>query len=67
MIMEYLKEKCNLNIFSHYIIRNIKTEECEGRGGFIWNNGSIYEGWWLNGKRQGQGRELYSDGTIIKC
>ena len=32
---------------------NMKTNERHGRGWQIWDDGSIYEGWWANGEANG--------------
>ena len=36
----------------------------DGRGIQIWPNGSIYEGYWRNGKTHGKGRLIHADGDV---
>jgi len=38
---------------------NLKTEKREGFGVLLYNNGRIYEGAWLEDKRNGQGYEEF--------
>jgi hypothetical protein len=35
-----------------------------GYGTYIWNTGEKYEGYWDNGKRNGQGTNYFSDGSV---
>jgi len=37
-----------------------------GCGNCIWNDGSIYEGYWLYDKMQGVGRCIYKDGSYYE-
>ena len=43
---------------------NIRTNLSHGRGCRIWKDGSIYEGWWQNGKASGRGRLISAQGHI---
>ena len=43
---------------------NIRTNLSHGRGCRIWEDGSIYEGWLINGKASGKGRLITVDGHI---
>ena len=36
----------------------------QGRGKLIDLNGEVYEGYWLNDKRNGKGRQIYNDGDV---
>ena len=33
-----------------------------GHGKYIWNDGSMYEGWWMDNKANGKGRLIHADG-----
>lgn len=35
-----------------------------GNGKMVWDGGNVYEGQWLNGKRQGTGKMIWDDGNI---
>jgi hypothetical protein len=45
---------------------NKSTGEREGRGKQTWADGSVYEGYWLNGKANGRGRLIHADGDIYE-
>ena len=35
-----------------------------GFGRYFYKNGDIYEGDWINNKKQGRGKIIYNDGTV---
>ena len=41
-----------------------RDEMRHGRGKFIWEDGSIFEGYWLYDKMNGYGRKIFSSGCI---
>ena len=41
-------------------------EKMQGKGLFVWNNGSQYDGEWRNNMKHGYGVYLTEDGTIFK-
>lgn len=42
----------------------VGTEIKQGKGKFLWPDGSVYEGYWKDGKANGKGRLVHSDGDI---
>lgn len=38
--------------------------ERHGQGVYLWSSGTIYEGMWKNGKKEGTGREIKNDGCV---
>ena len=46
---------------------NPATNKFEGQGIFVWSNdGSIYEGYYRNGMRNGRGRYIYYNGDVYE-
>jgi hypothetical protein len=42
----------------------VGTQTKQGRGMQIWPDGSLYEGYWKNGKANGNGRLIHADGDV---
>jgi hypothetical protein len=42
----------------------VGTEIREGKGGMIWPDGSLYEGWCIRDKANGKGRKIDADGNV---
>ena len=45
---------------------NVETNMRHGRGIQIWQDGSIYEGYWVHDKANGRGRLIHGDGDIYE-
>ena len=43
---------------------NIATNMRHGQGNQVWQDGSIYDGYWKNGLANGRGRLVHADGDI---
>ena len=43
---------------------NTITNERHGRGYLVWNDGSVYEGYWLHDRANGKGRLIQTDGDV---
>jgi hypothetical protein len=41
-----------------------KTEKLNGRHKFVYSNGDVYDGEWVNGKKQGTGTYTRADGSV---
>jgi hypothetical protein len=37
-----------------------------GRGAMLYNNGSMYEGYWKNGRYDGSGRLIWYNGSVYR-
>lgn len=42
------------------------SNEKHGKGSQVWKDGSLYEGFWLNGKANGRGRLIHSNGDVYE-
>lgn len=42
----------------------VNQEIRQGRGTQIWPDGSMYEGYWADGKANGKGRLIHADGDV---
>ena len=42
----------------------VNTQVKQGRGLSIWPDGSLYEGYWRDGKACGKGRLIHADGDV---
>ena len=40
--------------------------EKDGKGVQVWVDGTLYEGYWLNGKANGKGRMIHADGDVYQ-
>jgi hypothetical protein len=45
---------------------SVKEDMRHGRGTMIFNDGAIYEGYWLSGAASGRGRHIHADGDYYE-
>jgi hypothetical protein len=53
-----------LNLGVYHGLIDPKYKQRRGRGSFLGNDGSLYEGYWLDGNYEGKGRLFNADGTF---
>lgn len=71
--LEIIKDRANLEFVNGHAISAIQTytgfidpetKRKEGFGLQVWNDGSIYEGFWKNNKAHGEGRFILANGDM---
>jgi len=60
-----------LSVISFCLLNNIAIAGCQGdcingKGRYLYNDGQVYDGSWLNGKKHGQGHFTYKDQSSYK-
>jgi hypothetical protein len=67
LISDFDPKSKSINKLGHYVGQwNKDTGKREGLGLLLWEDGSLFEGFWKDGKACGSGHLLYSDGDVYE-